>query len=127
MLRLSAVNLLLIDFDEDDCPGAGQRYARAIPEASWSNVTALAVVMSQEGFPSTGVWRVRDVEAQAAQWKVGGAPADTNHTRILDVAWPADARPAQFDFLSRYPASKETNMDKLGPDDFPQIPLLRAK
>jgi carbohydrate-binding DOMON domain-containing protein len=87
----------------------------------------VGVVLSQEGFPAAGVWRVRDVEAQAAQWKVGGAPADTNHTRILDVAWPADARPTQFDFLSHYPASKETNMDKLGPDDFAKIPLLRAK
>ena len=67
------------------------------------------------------------MEAQAAQWKVGGAPTDTNHTRVLDVAWPADARPTQFDFLSEYPASKETNMDKLGPDDFVKIPLLRAK
>jgi len=87
----------------------------------------VGVVMSQDGFPSAGVWRVRDVEAEAAQWKAGGAPANTNHTRLLDVAWPVDAKPVQFDFLSRYPASKETNMDKLGPDDFPQIPLLRAK
>jgi len=87
----------------------------------------VGVVFSQEGFPAAGVWRVRDVEAQAAQWKLGGAPSDTNHTRILDVAWPADARPTQFDFLSHYPASKVTNMDKLGPDDFAKIPLLRAK
>ena len=87
----------------------------------------VGVVLSQDGYPAAGVWRVRDVEAQAAQWSVGGAPADTNHTRILDVAWPADAKPTQFDFLSEYPASKETNMDKLGPDDFAKIPLLRAK
>jgi len=87
----------------------------------------IGVVLGQEGYPTAGVWRVRDVEAQAAQWRVGGAPADANHTRIMDVAWPADARPTQFDFLSGYPASKETNMDKLGPDDFAKIPLLRAK
>jgi alpha-amylase/alpha-mannosidase (GH57 family) len=87
----------------------------------------VGVVLGQEGYPAAGVWRVRDVEAQAAQWRVGGAPADTNHTRIMDVAWPADAKHTQFDFLSEYPASKETNMDKLGPDDFAQIPLLRAK
>lgn len=87
----------------------------------------VGAVLSQDGFPSAGVWRVRDVEAQAAQWRVGGAPADTNHTRIIDVAWPADAKPRQFEFLSNYPASKETNMDKLRLDDFPQIPVLRAK
>jgi carbohydrate-binding DOMON domain-containing protein len=85
------------------------------------------IVLSQDGFPTAGVWRVRDVEAQAAQWWLGGAPADTNHTRIVEVAWPADAKPTQFDFLGKYPAAKETSMDKLGPDDFAQIPLLRVK
>ncbi len=84
-----------------------------------------AVVLSQDGFPAAGVWRVRDVEAQAAQWRLGGAPSDTNHTRIVDVAWPANAKPSQFDLLSKYPPSTEPNMDKLGPDDFPQIPLLQ--
>lgn len=87
----------------------------------------VGVVLSQDGFPAAGVWRVRDVEAQAAQWRIGGAPADTNHTRIMDVAWPADGKPTQAEFLGKYPASKETNMDKLGPDDFAQVPVLRAK
>jgi alpha-amylase/alpha-mannosidase (GH57 family) len=87
----------------------------------------VGVVLSQDGFPATGVWRVRDVEVRAAQWRLGGAPADTNHTRILDVAWPADAKPTQFEFLGKYPASQEPNMDKLGPDDFALVPLLRAK
>ncbi len=87
----------------------------------------VGAVLSQDGFPAMGVWRVRDVETQAAQWRIGGAPADTNHTRIMDVAWPADGKPAQAEFLSKYPASKETNMDKLGPDDFAQVPLLKAK
>lgn len=83
----------------------------------------LAVVLSQEGFPSPGVWRVRDVLPQAAQWRLGGGPDDTNHTRILDVAWPVGARPTQEEMLSAYPPSKETNLDRLGPEDFPQLPM----
>ncbi|GFP32239.1 hypothetical protein HKBW3S42_00545, partial [Candidatus Hakubella thermalkaliphila] len=83
-----------------------------------------AAVLSQEGFPAPGVWRVRDVEATARQWRIGGAPADTNHTRIMDLAWPADARPTQEEILSKYPPSQEKNMDALTADDFAQVPLL---
>lgn len=81
----------------------------------------LAVILSQEGFPSPGVWRVRDVLPQAAQWRLGGGPQDTNHTRILDVAWPAGAQPTQEEMLSAYPPSQEPNMDRLGPEDFAQL------
>jgi alpha-amylase/alpha-mannosidase (GH57 family) len=80
-----------------------------------------AVVLGQEGYPPAGVWRVRDVASQAAQWRFGGAPGDTNHTRIIDVAW--SGTPTQEEFLSTYPASRETNMDKLQPDDFAIVPL----
>jgi alpha-amylase/alpha-mannosidase (GH57 family) len=83
-----------------------------------------AVLLGQEGYPSTGVWRVRDVEATAKQWRFGGAPEDTNHTRILDVAWPAEQPLDQAEMLSTYPPSQETNMDALGPDDFAQLPML---
>jgi carbohydrate-binding DOMON domain-containing protein len=81
-----------------------------------------AVVLGQEGYPPAGVWRVRDVAATAAQWRFGGAPADTNHTRIIDVAWVG--APSQEEFLSTYPASTEQNMDNLTPDDFAIIPML---
>ena len=84
----------------------------------------LAVVLSQEGFPSPGVWRVRDVLPQAAQWRLGGGPDDTNHTRILDVAWPAGAQPTQEAMLSTYPPSREPDMDRLGPEDFAQLRML---
>ncbi len=48
-----------------------------------------AMVMSQEGFPSSGVLRVRDVAPTAEQWRIGGAPGGaTNHTRVLDLVWP---------------------------------------
>ncbi len=60
----------------------------------------------------------------AEQWRFGGAPGDTNHTRILDLAWPADAAPTQADLLGDYPPSQEPNMDLLGPDDFAQVPML---
>ncbi len=87
----------------------------------------LAVVLGQEGYPATGVWRVRDVEAKNAQWRFGGAPAGTNHTRIIDVFLPADAAPTQEEWLSKYPASQEQDMDKLAADDFAQLPMLRVK
>jgi len=69
---------------------------------NWAYAVA---VLGQEGYPSTGVWRVRDVEAAAAQWRFGGAPGDTNHTRIIDLAWPADASPSQAEMLSTYAVS----------------------
>lgn len=85
----------------------------------------VAAVLSQEGYPSPGVWRVRDVEKEPRQWRMGGAPDDTNHTRIVDLAWPEGTSPSQEEILSKYPPSKEPNMDKLGPDDFCQIPPIK--
>jgi carbohydrate-binding DOMON domain-containing protein len=83
-----------------------------------------AVVLSQEGYPSTGVWRVRDVNPSAGQWRFGGAPQDTNHTRIIDLAW--DSTPAQEEILSTYP-SQTADVATLSADDFAQIPLLVVK
>ena len=82
-----------------------------------------AVVLSQDGYPSTGVWRVRDIQASTAQWKFGGAPNDVNHTRIIDIAWPAGAAGTQEEMLSGYPSSAGP-LDTLSPDDFAQIGLL---
>lgn len=65
--------------------------------ASWGYA---AVVLSQEGFPSSGVRRVRDVHPTAQQWRLGGAPNDINHTRIMDVAWPVAGE--QEELLSSY-------------------------
>ncbi len=84
----------------------------------------LAAVLSQEGFPSTGVWRVRDVNPSASQWRFGGGPRDTNHTRIIDLAW--DGTPTQEKLLAQYP-STTADLASLGPDDFAQLPLLRVK
>lgn len=80
-----------------------------------------AAVGSQEGYPSAGVWRLRDVQPAAEQWRFGGAPVDTNHTRLVDVVYPeADIQEA---LLSDYPAST-ANVGELGPDDFGQVPVL---
>ena len=65
----------------------------------------------------------REVQAQAAQWRIGGAPTGTNHTRILDVAWPAAAAPTQEQFLSAYPPSQAA-VDSLTADDFAQVPMI---
>jgi len=111
---------------------AAQKVTVRVPKSafpSWEpeKWSYLAVVLGQEGYPSAGVWRVRDVEAQNAQWRFGGAPADTNHTRIIDVFLPADTKPTQEERLTTYKASQEKDMDKLTADDFAQLPMLRAQ
>jgi carbohydrate-binding DOMON domain-containing protein len=84
-----------------------------------------AVVLGQEGYPSEGVWRVRDVEPNAAQWRFGGAPAGSrNHTRIIDLVLPVDSEFDQAAVLSDFQVSQDS-IDSLGPDDFAQIPMLK--
>ena len=97
-------------------------FGQGIDPTAWAYV---GVLLSQDGFPSAGVRRVRDVKPQAEQWRIGGGPADTNHTRIMDVAWPEGATPTQEEFLSDYPPSQEKSMGVLTPDDFAQLPLLK--
>jgi alpha-amylase/alpha-mannosidase (GH57 family) len=86
---------------------------------AWSYVAILA---GQEGFPSSGVRRIRDVEGESQQWRFGGAPGDINHTRIIDVAW--EERGRQESWLSTYPSVTSGSLDDLGADDFPILPLL---
>jgi carbohydrate-binding DOMON domain-containing protein len=86
-----------------------------------------AAVLSQDGFPAPGVRRVREVLSQAEQWRMGGGPADINHTRIVDLAWPTDASPTQEEMLSDYPSFETGDVDALSPDDFAQLPMLRVK
>jgi len=99
----------------------------AFPQGDPAAWGYLGIVLGQEGFPATGVWRVRDVEPQAAQWRFGGGPADTNHTRVIDLAWSGDRSPTQEEMLSAYPPSQETDMDALGADDFAQVEMLRPE
>jgi hypothetical protein len=91
--------------------------------AAWGYAAA---VLSQDGFPASGVRRVRDVQPAAEQWRIGGGPDDTNHTRIMDLVWPADASPDQAEILSTYPSSQDA-VGSLSPDDFAQIPLLQLE
>jgi carbohydrate-binding DOMON domain-containing protein len=79
-------------------------------------------VMSQEGYPSAGVRRVRDIGTTAEQWLGGGAPDDANHTRIYDLLYPDDG--VQEQMLGEYPPAQ--SVADLGPDDFPQVPLVTA-
>jgi carbohydrate-binding DOMON domain-containing protein len=97
---------------------------RALPDGDPTTWGYLAVVMSQDGFPAAGVWRIRDVDPEASQWRLGGAADDVNHTRIIDLVWPADAEPTQFGMLSDYPPSQAENIEALTPDDFAQLEML---
>jgi hypothetical protein len=99
----------------------------ALPPGDPKSWSYLAAVLGQEGFPSPGVWRARDVTPSAQQWRFGGALSGTNGTRIIDLALPPDATPAQADLLKPAKPSQEQNLDKLGPDDFAQLPMLTPK
>ncbi len=87
--------------------------------STWSFGVA---ILSQEGFPSSGVRRVRDVEAAAAQWRLGGSPGGINATRIVDVAL-AEAG-LQEQLLSSYQVVASGTVDDLGPDDFGTIGMI---
>ncbi len=81
------------------------------------------VIMGQEGYPSSGVWRIRDVEENAAQWRFGGAGKTTNHSRVIDMVWPDGLTPTQSEMLSGFIPSTAT-ADQLGVDDYAIIELL---
>jgi alpha-amylase/alpha-mannosidase (GH57 family) len=86
----------------------------------------LAVVMSQDGYPSAGVWRVRDVQSEATQWRIGGgADGVTNQTRIIDMAW-SDSATTQEQMLSAFTPST-AEVDTLTADDFPILQLITIK
>lgn len=91
--------------------------------AAWGYAVA---VLGQEGYPSEGVWRVRDVSKMAEAYRFGGAPDDNNHTRIIDLLLPTDASAAQESVLSGYPSSAAP-VDPTNPDSFAIIPLLSVK
>jgi alpha-amylase/alpha-mannosidase (GH57 family) len=80
------------------------------------------VLMSQEGYPSAGVRRVRNIVGTAEQWLGGGAPDDANHTRIFDLLAPDEG--VQEEMLSGYEPVQ--SLEDLGPDQYPQVPLVTA-
>lgn len=81
-----------------------------------------AMVMSQEGYPSAGVLRIRDVSPTAEQWRIGGAPrGSTNHTRVLDIVWPEAGQ--QEAWLSNFTPSTAAQ-GSLTAQDFATIGFL---
>ncbi len=84
-----------------------------------------AVAMSQEGFPSSGVMRVRDVVPAAEQWRIGGAPpGTTNHTRVLDFVWPEEG--LQESRLAEF-APVDTRQTDLAAAAYARVPLFGAE
>jgi hypothetical protein len=53
---------------------------------------------------------------------LGGAPADINHTRIIDVAFSDQG--AQEELLSGYSGISSGSIDTLQADDLPLVPLV---
>ncbi len=81
-----------------------------------------AVVLSQVGYPSSGVMRVRDVLPVAEQWRIGGAPLNvSNHTRVMDLVWPVEGEQEAWmsDFINSDLAQAE-----LTADDFAKVPMF---
>jgi len=87
--------------------------------ATWRYAVA---VMSQEGFPSAGVRRIRDVETDGQQWRIGGGDGSINGTRILDLLAPEPG--VQETMLSGYRPIPSGSVDDLTDDDFAQIPPI---
>jgi hypothetical protein len=84
--------------------------------AEWTYAVAL---MSQEGFPSSGVRRIRDVESSAQQWRIGGGDGSINATRILDLLLPEPGM--QELMLSDFVPVSTGSVDDLSDDEFAQI------
>ena len=83
-----------------------------------------AMVLSQEGFPSGGVMRVRDVLPVPEQWRIGGSPSSTtNHTRVMDLVWPVPGE--QEEWLSNYAPSSRPQTELMA-TYFATVPMLGA-
>jgi alpha-amylase/alpha-mannosidase (GH57 family) len=84
-----------------------------------------AMVLGQEGFPSGGVMRVRDVNPTSEQWRFGGAPPGaTNHTRVIDLVWPAEGD--QESWLSDFPQNSLVQ-GQLKAEDFARMPMVEIE
>lgn len=103
------------------------RVARgALPEGDPATWAYAVTVAGQEGYPAAGVLRIRDIRPEAEQYRFGGGTGNLNETRLIDILWPEGAEPTQAELLGNYvPASAD--LDSLGPDDFPQVPMIRGE
>ncbi len=82
----------------------------------WKYAIAL---MGQEGFPSSGVRRIRDVEPNAEQWPIGGGDGSINPTRIMDLL-ASEAGMQESRLTGHTPISSGT-VDDLSDDRFAQV------
>ena len=98
---------------------------RLLPESDPSAWAFAVTVLSQEGFPSPGVWRVRDVMQEAEQWRIGGGTGSNLDTRILDLLWPESREGTQEDLLSNPSPEEGVEFEDLTADDYPQVPMIR--
>ncbi|HEX2368867.1 MAG TPA: glucodextranase DOMON-like domain-containing protein [Acidimicrobiia bacterium] len=88
--------------------------------ASWGYTVAL---LSQEGFPSPGVRRVRDVAVESSQYRIGGGAGGVNDTRILDLV--ASQQGEQEDGLA-VEAVSTGSADDLAVDQLGSVPVIEA-
>jgi alpha-amylase/alpha-mannosidase (GH57 family) len=99
------------------------RVPKSLLEGDPSNWGIAVVVLSQEGYPSSGVWRVRDVQLAAEQWRIGGGTGSPADTRIMDLLWPEGGKTTQEGYLTN-PNPTAVDIDSLNPDQFPQVPMI---
>jgi len=65
----------------------------------------LVVLTSQEGFPATGNWRVREVLANAEEYRLGGGRDDNLDPNIIDILAPEGI--SQEEILGAYEQTGE--------------------
>lgn len=69
-----------------------------------------------------GVRRIRDVEANAEQWRIGGGADSINGTRIMDLLLPDVG--TQKSTLTGYAPISTGSVDDLSDDDFAETPPI---
>jgi alpha-amylase/alpha-mannosidase (GH57 family) len=69
-----------------------------------------------------GLNGVREVSVDGGQWQFGGAPADSNHTRIIDYLWPEGLESGQESMLSGYQPS-QADPSGLSAPDLPRLEM----
>jgi alpha-amylase/alpha-mannosidase (GH57 family) len=75
----------------------------------------LVAICSQEGFPSPGNWRVREVLAQAQEYRLGGGRDDNLDPNIIDILVPEEM--SQEKILGAYQQTGEEDV----------IPMVRIQ
>ena len=81
----------------------------------------IAIINGQEGFPSVGNWRVRDVNKESAQWRFGGGDDGLSDPNVIDIALPKDYSPSQEEMLSGWNPSTATSLDDVDINDFCEV------